>query len=558
MIWQLVANKKGLGLQTVGFLFAFVFFASTNISTPSYTSPEIGGGKDGACSFELPSPRLTERQKVGKADFNPLLTSPEIGGGKDGARSLKLPSPILTEPQKVQESPLTLTLSRRERGTSNASGRLFAIASILTERQKVQGIHETEYQPPPNLPRSSGEEIEEAVPGLICPPSGPRSHGRVGEIQRGLNLCLGPTAPPILPHKRMLDEPTSYPGYRGDDPKEVEEVRIGFFAPIADSPLGLSMWQGATLAIKEANDRGGYRGKPFRLVHRWAADPWGAGANKVVRLLYDDRVCALIGSIDGDSTHLAEQIVTKARATLVSPIATDPTLNYIRIPWMFRLAPDDERQANRIAEKIDSMKAKRVILLHSTRHDDRIGAEEMVEALLKRQRPPIRKYVFDSPLLEPETIAGRIQSASPDAIILWCGPEDAQKILVHPDSGHIQYPILGPLSLNVPRFRSSVAKMHHDVHLITVREDSTSAASKFKKVFEREYGKPADYAAAYAFDAVGLIVKAVQSVGVNRADIRDAIAASSGYEGVTGGIEWDNGGGNRGSMRLETITKLHR
>ncbi len=278
----------------------------------------------------------------------------------------------------------------------------------------------------------------------------------------------------------------------------------------------------------------------------------------VVRLLYEDRVCAVIGSIDGDSTHIAEQIVTKARASLISPLATDPTLNYIRIPWMFRLAPDDERQADRIAEEIENAEANRIVLAHSTRHDDRIGAEEMEQALLKRQRPPLRKYVFDSPLLEPAKIAERIQSASPDAIILWCRPEDAETILDTLNSEHVQCPIFGPLCLNVPSFRSAVVKLRGDARLITVWEDSTPAALKFRKLYEEDYKRPADYAAAYAYDAVGLIVKAVRAVGLNRADIRDAIAACSGYEGVTGVIEWDNGGGNCGPIRLERIPNAER
>ena len=52
-------------------------------------------------------------------------------------------------------------------------------------------------------------------------------------------------------------------------PQDVDEVRIGFLGPIENHPdeaLGRMMLNGALLAIEEANARGGYGGKPFKLM----------------------------------------------------------------------------------------------------------------------------------------------------------------------------------------------------------------------------------------------------------------------------------------------------
>jgi len=48
---------------------------------------------------------------------------------------------------------------------------------------------------------------------------------------------------------------------------------------------------------------------------------------KVARVVYSDKVWAIIGGIDGATTHLAEKVVAKAQLTLVNPSATD------RISW---------------------------------------------------------------------------------------------------------------------------------------------------------------------------------------------------------------------------------
>jgi branched-chain amino acid transport system substrate-binding protein len=102
------------------------------------------------------------------------------------------------------------------------------------------------------------------------------------------------------------------------------EVRIGFFGPIEPIPDqvdGLRMLHGAQLAVEEANARGGYGGKPFKLMlhndyNNWQAkavygddrptDPtiWGSAANEAVKMIYDDQDWAIFGSISSESTHI--------------------------------------------------------------------------------------------------------------------------------------------------------------------------------------------------------------------------------------------------------------
>jgi ABC-type branched-subunit amino acid transport system substrate-binding protein len=44
---------------------------------------------------------------------------------------------------------------------------------------------------------------------------------------------------------------------------------------------------------------------------------------------------------------------------------------------------------------------------------------------------------------------------------------------------------------------------------------------------------------------VNLLADALETSGLNRAALRDAIMAHAGFVGATGAIAWDNGGGNR-------------
>ena len=62
------------------------------------------------------------------------------------------------------------------------------------------------------------------------------------------------------------------------------QVSIGYFGPHDPGhSQGGAYWCGARLAIEEANQQGGYRGEPYRLVSAWDENPWTGGAKLVVQ-----------------------------------------------------------------------------------------------------------------------------------------------------------------------------------------------------------------------------------------------------------------------------------
>src|SRR5271157_934571 len=144
------------------------------------------------------------------------------------------------------------------------------------------------------------------------------------------------------PYFEFYQDLIEYNGAARDIPdpdlKDLSEIRIGFLAPLYDHPdqvLGAHMLNGATMAIDEANAVGGYAGKPFFLVthndyDNWQSSNaatigpakdsaiWGAAANDAVRMIYDDKVWAMFGSISAESTHIALRLTLKAETPLVN------------------------------------------------------------------------------------------------------------------------------------------------------------------------------------------------------------------------------------------------
>jgi len=72
---------------------------------------------------------------------------------------------------------------------------------------------------------------------------------------------------------------------------------------------------------------------------------------------------------------------------------------------------------------------------------------------------------------------------------------------------------------------------------------ATPKAQQFIKAYEAAYGKTPDDVAALTYDSFGLLFQALQTAGkVDRDAVRNALAAITRYEGVTGIMQFKGTG----------------
>jgi len=228
------------------------------------------------------------------------------------------------------------------------------------------------------------------------------------------------------PYKTMLDDAVTFSGTETlDSVESASEFTIGVFAPD-----GHDLVLGVELAVEQANASGGVGGKPVVIVRGWADDPWGAGSKEVIRMVFEDRVWAIIGGPDSETTHVAQQVATKAHLPLIAPVSSDPSLTHTRVPWIYRLPPDDRAQAEElVAEGLGPRALKRVGIVVSADHDGRIFAEEMKAALERGQNSPIFELAVAPDLHDPGSLADRVRSFAPDALVMRLRPDAARRLL---------------------------------------------------------------------------------------------------------------------------------
>lgn len=339
------------------------------------------------------------------------------------------------------------------------------------------------------------------------------------------------------------------PDAEGPEPTDLTEVVIGWFGPSdPDHPLYGDLWTAATLAVEEANDGGGLHGLPVRLVPRWSENPWGTGVGQVARMVHEDQVWAILGSVDGPGTHLAEQVVAKARLSLVSPVSTDESVNLAGVPWMFSLAPGDHLWAPLMARGLlETIGGGSFVLLAATDHDSRLAAQELLEELAALDRVPALRIDLRPGGADLESAIERIEDSSPPAALVVASAADSANLVRALRQGGFAGSIFGGPQFGRHLFLVRAGEAAEGVIfplLFDPRGDGCEA-EKFGQRFRERTGSLPDWAAAHTYDATRLLLESIRQSGLNRAAIRQALVELAPWCGVTGVIEWDPTGQNR-------------
>ncbi|MGA3068801.1 MAG: ABC transporter substrate-binding protein [Terracidiphilus sp.] len=408
------------------------------------------------------------------------------------------------------------------------------------------------------------------------PPGPPRD--RVVAPYAGEPADLSPYARFAAPYDTNYTHPNIYSGAGRDipEPKGLTEVRIGFFGPIEHNPesvFGLRMLRGAQLAVEEANARGGYGGKPFRLMlhndyDNWQAkavygddrptDPtiWGSASNEAVKMIYDDRDWAIFGSISSESTHIVLRVALRAEIPVVNSASTDPTIPETYIPWYFTDLQDDRVQSLTLARRIfTELGLKRVALLRVNNRYGRLGVPKFRDAARRLGHP----LVIEQKYLPGDTDFSQqlkvIRSSRADAIVLWTDEAQAALILKQLRTAGMKQPVFGAYRTLGPTLLAEAGDAAEGFEAV-FPYDPTRSDSKwldFNRRFEARFSEKPEQFASLAYDAMNALLDSICKAGLNRARIHDALANIEQYDGVTGHMVFDPNQKNVAPMYLGTV-----
>jgi branched-chain amino acid transport system substrate-binding protein len=342
------------------------------------------------------------------------------------------------------------------------------------------------------------------------------------------------------------------PGREEPEP-DVAEVVLGWFGPgdPTHSEFG-DFWRGAVLALEQENAAGGYRGKPFRLVPSWSESPWSAAIGDVARTVYERGAWAVIGGVDGTTTHLAVQVALKSHFLLLSPGSTDVTTDRANVPWLFSLPPSDERHAAVIGEGLETSAAGgAVAVAAATDHDSHATLLAVRRELARRRLAPATLVEFAAAEPDLQPLAARLAAGRPGALLVLAPSRVAGRLVAAVREAGYRGPILGGAPAARAAFRRAAGSAAEGV-VAPAPAEPGPAWDGLARAYEARWAEAPDEAAALGYDAVGLAAAAVRRAGLNRALIRDAVREIAPWPGASGTVSWDALGRNESAVALRS------
>ena len=325
-------------------------------------------------------------------------------------------------------------------------------------------------------------------------------------------------------------------------------IKIGSASPLTgpQAHLGKDNENGAQLAVDEINAAGlTLDGKKVRIdliAEDDQADP--KAATTVAQKLVDDGIVGVIGHLNSGATIPASKIYFDAGIPQISPSATAVSYTAQGYNTAYRVMTNDKQQGQVLGQyAVKQLGAKNVAVI-----DDRTaygqGLADEFEKAVKAAGGTVvaREYTTDKST-DFMAILTSIKSHSPQVVFFGGMDPQAAPLAKQMKQLGLTAQLLGGDGMQTPKF-ISLANSDAEGTIASnpgLPLESMPGGKSFKEKFNARFGEIQNYA-PYAYDAVYVMVAAMQRAHSSDPAKYLAEMPKTDYQGVTGHIRFDSKG----------------
>lgn len=299
---------------------------------------------------------------------------------------------------------------------------------------------------------------------------------------------------------------------------------------------------GTRWAVKEINQHGGVLGRRIRLVeldNRGTPIGGKVAADQAIR----DDVTAIIGPAWSSPALAAAREAQAAGVPMIVNSATHPRITKIG-PYIFRVCYNDLLQGRVLGRFARlELKAASVVILQDARSDYSLGLAATFKTVFERLGGTVSKVLdYKAGQLDFKPMLEAAKAASPDVVFL-PGHDESGAIIAQARRVGLTVPFLGGDGWEVASFFTKGGNQLASGYYATQWNESID--SQRSKAFAAKYKNAYPFLspAALSYDAVYLLADAIRRAGsTDRRAIRDALAQTHDFQGVTGKLTFDSNG----------------
>ncbi|SMC51969.1 ABC transporter substrate-binding protein [Sporomusa malonica] len=325
------------------------------------------------------------------------------------------------------------------------------------------------------------------------------------------------------------------------------DIKIGILNEMTggNATFGTSSANGAKMAIKEANAKGGLLGKQIQAVIADNKSEPSESANAMTKLATQDKVVAVTGMFASSNAIAASSVAESTKIPFLAVGATNPKVTVDEKSgkvkdYSFRVCFIDPFQGTVGANFVlNTLKVKKAAILVDSSSDYSKGLSAFFkDGFTKGGGSILAEEAYLQKDQDFKTILTKIKALNAEVIYVPGYYEEVGKIVKQARELGITVPVVGGDGWDSPKLVEigTAAALNNTYFTNHYSVDDTSAASKtFVDAYKKEYGQAPDAMAVLAYDAANVLIDAIKRANSTEpAKIREALAATKDYPTVTG------------------------
>ncbi|SFL60581.1 ABC transporter substrate-binding protein [Pelosinus propionicus] len=326
-----------------------------------------------------------------------------------------------------------------------------------------------------------------------------------------------------------------------------KDIKIGVLNEMTggNATMGTSSANGAKMAIKEANAKGGILGKQIQAVIADNKSEPSESANAMTKLASQDKVVAVTGIFASSNAIATSSVAEATKIPFVAVGATNPKVTVDEASgkvknYTFRVCFIDPFQgtvgANFVLNTLHLNKA--VILVDNSSDYSKGLSTFFKEAYTKGGGSILAEEAYLQKDQDFKTILTKIKALNAEIIYIPGYYEEVGKIVKQAREIGITVPILGGDGWDSPKLVEvgTSAALNNTYFTNHYSVDDTSATSQaFVEAYKKEYGQVPDAMAVLGYDAANIVIDAIKRANsLEPEKIREALAGTKDYSAITG------------------------
>lgn len=340
-----------------------------------------------------------------------------------------------------------------------------------------------------------------------------------------------------------------------------DPVKVGVAMALSGdvAALGVPIRDAAALAIAEKGEVLGHKVEMDAQDDGCKPEP---SVNVARRFTSDKLVVGVVGSMCSSGTIPASDVYDKAHMVMISPSSTAPNVTSRGLKNVFRTCWNDEIQgAGQARFALEKLGAKKAALVH----DKSPYGQGLMEAFRKTFEEGGGQVAafeaIDVGQTDFSALVTKIKQLNPDVVAFGGFIKEGAFLVRQLREAGVKATFMGADGIDADEFVQNAGPAAEGVYISNGQALQGAKYQEFARKYKEKYGKDPGVFTAQAYDAVNVLLAAVEKVAQKQLDgslrigkkaLRDAVAAASG-EGATGPLEFKENGDRK--QAGETVIK---